>query len=84
LRLYFLYTIRYPLNLDIGWHLKNGEYLIKNGQIVDTNFYSTLMDGLEYVNLGWIIDGIIYLVFNSFSFTFKLVHLVKLKNKKDS
>lgn len=64
----FLYSIRFSIDPDLGWHLKQGEYFVNNFKIMDVNEYSREMPGFEYINYSWLFDVIAYLIFNLYSF----------------
>ena len=55
-------------NLDLGWHMKNGQNFFKTGQIVIDNLYSSTLPDYIFPNHSWLYDVIIYPIFQQFSF----------------
>lgn len=60
----FVANIFMPLDADLGWHLKYGEYFWQNGVPLFTNPYSTMMPDYRWPNSSWFTDVISYSVFN--------------------
>lgn len=65
----FLYSYSYSFDPDLGWHLKYGEYFVKNHDILRVNIYSWIMKDFVWVNGGWLSDLIIYVIFKNVGFT---------------
>jgi len=55
-------------NSDIGRHIKNGELLLENHQILRSNFYSYTTPDFGTINHHWAYGGIVYLIWKSFGF----------------
>lgn len=49
----FLAAIYRPIDPDLGWHLKYGEYFFKNLKILKENIFSTEMPGFIWTNISW-------------------------------
>ncbi|MEK9175648.1 MAG: hypothetical protein AAB795_03615 [Patescibacteria group bacterium] len=64
----FIASLARPLDLDLGWHLKYGEYFWKTGQILRENIFSSEMLDYQYINHSWAMDVFTYIVFNKFGF----------------
>lgn len=64
----FVSSLFHPYDPDLGWHLKYGEYFVRNYQILRENIFSTEMADYHWVNSSWITDIISYLMFSNFGF----------------
>lgn len=64
----FVSSLFSPYDPDLGWHLKYGEYFVKNHQILRENIFSSEMVDYHWVNSSWITDIISYLTFSNFGF----------------
>jgi len=64
----FIATLRPPYYLDLGWHLRYGEYFFRTGSILFDNPYSSLMREYQWVNGSWGVDLITYFLYNSWGF----------------
>lgn len=60
----FIANIYRPIDPDLGWHLKYGEYFFKTGQVLRDNIFSTEMPDYKWANIAWGIDLINYAIFN--------------------
>lgn len=58
-----LASITLPIDADLGWHLKQGEYFWKNHSILDENILSSMMPGHRYIASAWATDAIGYVVY---------------------
>lgn len=56
----FLATIHRPIDPDLGWHLKYGEYFFKHYQILKENTFATEMPGFIWANISWGADLVYY------------------------
>lgn len=52
-----------PIDPDLGWHLKYGEYFFNNFRILRENTFSTEMSGFIWANISWGADLIYYLFY---------------------
>lgn len=59
----FLATIYRPIDPDLGWHLKYGEYFFKNFRILRENAFSTEMESFIWANISWGADLFYYLFY---------------------
>lgn len=60
----FIASLYIPIDPDLGWHLKYGEYFFKNGKILRDNTFSTLMPDFKWANGQWGTDVLTYAFFN--------------------
>jgi hypothetical protein len=56
----FVANIYHPIDPDLGWHLKYGEYFFKHGTVLRTNIFSTEMAGYHWANVSWGMDVLTY------------------------
>ena len=49
----FLASLYRPIDPDLGWHLKYGEYFFKHFRILRENIFSTEMAGFMWPNISW-------------------------------
>lgn len=64
----FIASLFTPLDPDLGWHLKYGEYFFENNSILRDNALSSLMPDYKWNNSSWATDLLTYLTFNNFGF----------------
>ena len=64
----FLATFRFPIDSDLGWHLKHGEYFILNRAILDINTLSSGMPNFHYINHSWLFDVLSFLIYDLWGF----------------
>lgn len=64
----FIASIFPPLDPDLGWHLKYGEYFYTHKKPLFTNIYSTSMPNFYWANPSWATDIVTYTAFRYFSF----------------
>ena len=57
------------VNSDIGRHIKNGEFLLKNHSILHSNFYSYTAPNFYTINHHWAYGGIVYSIWKIFGFS---------------
>lgn len=60
----FIFCLYIPKDPDLGWHLKYGEYLFENHQILRDNTFSSEMPDYKFVNHSWLSDLIVFLFYN--------------------
>lgn len=59
----------YPsADLDLGWHLKYGEYFFKTGEVLKVNLFSNLFPGFYWANTSWGSDVLLYFIYSKFGF----------------
>ncbi|MCC6612187.1 MAG: hypothetical protein IT320_01855 [Anaerolineae bacterium] len=61
--LLFAMATRIPLDTDVWWHIRSGEYTLNNGMIYSDPFSST-MQGQPWVNHSWGSQIILYVTYN--------------------
>lgn len=54
------------LDPDFGWHLRTGEWILKNRAIPTTDPFSYTMPSYHWINAAWLADLGVYKVFNFF------------------
>jgi len=60
-------SIRPAFDPDMGWHLKDGEYLLKSGwQVPKTDIYSYTMPDFPFIMHEWLTDIGMYSIYNHF------------------
>ncbi len=64
----FVLSLTHPLDPDLGWHLKYGEYFASQHTLLQENTFSVEMPGYRYVNHSWGSDVLLYAVYNAFGF----------------
>jgi len=64
----FLFASRPLSDPDFWWHLKTGEYIVKNFSIPRIDFYSFTTPGKHWVAHEWLSEVIFYLVYSRFGF----------------
>lgn len=64
----FLATFYFPVDSDLGWHLKQGEYFILNKAILDINTLSSAMPNFSYINHSWLFDAATFLIYDFWGF----------------
>ncbi|HEX6715593.1 MAG TPA: hypothetical protein VF088_00695 [Pyrinomonadaceae bacterium] len=64
----FLIASRPLSDPDFWWHLKTGEYIVKNFSIPRIDFYSFTTPGKHWVAHEWLSEVIFYLVYSRFGF----------------
>ncbi len=57
-----------PLDPDLGWHLKYGQYFFENKSVLRENTFSALMPDFKWNNSSWATDLLTYKTFNNFGF----------------
>lgn len=64
----FLFASRPLSDGDFWWHLKTGEYIVKNHSIPRIDFYSFTVPGKHWVAHEWLSEVIFYLVYTRAGF----------------
>lgn len=64
----FVASLKYPIDRDLGWHLKYGEYFFTHNKLLGDNIFSTEMPAYKYINSAWGTDILTYLVFHNLGF----------------
>jgi hypothetical protein len=64
----FLFASRPLSDGDFWWHLKTGEYIVKNLSIPRTDFYSFTSFGKHWVAHEWLSEVIFYLIYSRLGF----------------
>lgn len=66
--LIFIASLYHSADLDLGWHLRYGEYFVQHHAVLRENIFTSTMAGYKYPNTSWGMDIITYQIFNSFGF----------------
>lgn len=64
----FVASLKNPIDTDLGWHLKYGEYFFAHYKLLENNIFSTEMPAYRYINSAWGTDLLTYSVFHYFGF----------------
>ena len=64
----FLFALQPPLDLDLGWHLKYGEFFFNNGHVLKDNLISYIWPHYQWVQASWGYDLLVYQLFTHFGF----------------
>ena len=59
----FIASIYHPIDLDLGWHLKYGEYFVHHGELLRENSFSSTMTTFRWANGSWGTDVISYVIY---------------------
>jgi hypothetical protein len=61
--LIFFITLRPPTDPDMGWHLRDGKYLVENNfQVAKTDIFSWTMPDFPVVMHEWMTDWLMYII----------------------
>lgn len=64
----FFASLYNPIDPDLGWHLKYGDYFFQNQQVLKVNIFSVEMPNYQWVNHSWFSDLVTYGIFKNFGF----------------
>jgi hypothetical protein len=64
----FILFSRPPADVDMWWHLRSGEEMVKHSHILLEDIFSHTRAGETWVNAFWLADIVFYLVFSAGSF----------------
>ena len=59
----FVGSLYHPIDPDLGWHLRYGQYWIAQHHVLRENVLSTTMTGYRWVNPSWGTDVLTYVAF---------------------
>jgi hypothetical protein len=59
----FIASIYRPLDPDLGWHLRYGEYFFTHGKLLSENIHASEMADFHWSNISWGIDLLYYLFY---------------------
>lgn len=62
----FLATFSLPYNPDLGWHLRNGELIIRTKSIIQKDPFSHTLPKFNFVNHSWLTDVLLSLIHSRF------------------
>lgn len=66
--LFLSQSLRPPADLDMGWHLRYGQYFFQTGHILKDNIISYIWPDYKWISISWGFDLIIYQIFTHFGF----------------
>lgn len=58
--LIFAMSVRVPLDTDTWWHLRSGQVMVDNGELLREDRFSYTQDGKAWVNHGWGAQLVLY------------------------
>ncbi|OGG12775.1 hypothetical protein A3D77_06990 [Candidatus Gottesmanbacteria bacterium RIFCSPHIGHO2_02_FULL_39_11] len=64
----FLFSLYQPIDSDLGWHLKYGEYFFTHGKILRDNIFSSEMNSYHWINHSWLSDSVTYFAYRDLGF----------------
>jgi len=64
----FLFALQPPLDLDLGWHLRYGEFFFTTGHVLKDNIISYIWPHYQWVQASWGYDLLVYQLFTRFGF----------------
>lgn len=59
-----LFSLKPILDIDIGFHLRGGEYIVKNLSFHSTDKFTYTVSQNEYIALHWLYQAAIYLIYS--------------------
>jgi hypothetical protein len=62
--LVFVANIYHPIDPDLGWHLKYGQYFMTHGEVLRRNILSAEMPDFLWQNISWGTDVITYIFYS--------------------
>jgi len=72
-----LFILQVPNDPDLGWHLRNGQYLIEhNLRVPQTDLYSYTMTDFPVIMHEWLTDLIMYFLYSHFGFISLIIFFV--------
>lgn len=64
----FILTVQMPIDLDLGWHLRYGQYFFQTGHVLRDNIISYVWPAYTWVQASWGYDLLVYELFTRFGF----------------
>lgn len=65
---FFIESVSTPIDLDLGWHLRYGQYFWATGHVLKDNILSYFWPLYHWVEASWGYDVILYPIFKFFGF----------------
>lgn len=65
---FVLATFQPPVDLDLGWHLRYGQYFFQTGHVLKDNILSYVWQAYQWVQASWGYDLLVYQIFTHFGF----------------
>lgn len=59
----FYLTLQPPLDLDLGWHLRYGQYFFETGHVLKDNIISFVWPHYQWVQASWGFDVLLYQIY---------------------
>jgi hypothetical protein len=67
--LFFILTLQPPVDFDIGWHLRYGEYFFQTGHVLKDNILSYIWPQYHWVQASWGYDVLLYALYHLAGFS---------------
>lgn len=64
--LVFILSLKPPVDLDLGWHLRYGQYFFQTGRVLKDNILSYIWPNYHWVQASWGYDLLVYQLFTRF------------------
>lgn len=61
-------TLQAPVDLDLGWHLRYGQYFFQTGHVLKDNILSFVWPDYKWIQASWGYDLLVYQIFTRFGF----------------
>ncbi len=58
-------AVRQPADSDTWWHLKSGQLLWQQGQILRTDPFSHTVPGAPWINPGWLVQAVLWPIYGA-------------------
>lgn len=65
---FILATLHSPVDLDLGWHLRYGQYFFQTGHVLRGNIISYVWPDYKWVQASWGYDLLVYQIFTHLGF----------------
>lgn len=64
--LLFILSFRAPIDPDLGWHLRVGEYIYQNGQVPTDAIFNWSYQDYPFIDFNWLANLIMWLIYDNF------------------
>ena len=55
-----------PIDPDLGWHLRYGEEVVKNHNILKVDTFSHTVVGQTVIDTEWLVEAVFYIIFSKY------------------
>ncbi len=66
----FFLSLHPATDIDLGWHLRYGQYFFETGKVLKENIISYISPNYHWIENSWGYDVVLYQIFNKFGFIF--------------